>query len=358
MDRFFFNFEYWWFPMWNRYYFWKMYAFKNMGAEFNNAWKTKIRPYWKRYVSHPQKSVHKYLYELNGSTDPRYIPHCIFFGNILPYFDEPMYVRQMVDKNLHTLLFPSIKRPETVFKHIKNSFLNDDFTPITKEEAYERLHQEGDYIIKPTRDTGMGADVRFFHAPLTDEQIDELLSLYERKTDYIIQRAVRQHKDLARFNESSLNTIRLVTLVFHDKTYILSTILRVGGKGSHVDNVSKGGYQCTLRPDGDGRLEPLAWTHRDGQGKLVETNDEGLRFGDCIVPNFDKIRNTVIDLATRMPHLKLIGWDIALDEEGEPVLIEFNCQIGQNQATCGPTFADLTEDVLTEVFLSSRGKKN
>ena len=35
----------------------------------------------------------------------------------------------------------------------------------------------------------------------------------------------------------------------------------------------------------------------------------------------------------------------------EPVFIEYNVCPGSNQITCGPTFGDLTERVLEEVFV-------
>ena len=50
------------------------------------------------------------------------------------------------------------------------------------------------------------------------------------------------------------------------------------------------------------------------------------------------------------PLVRIVGWDIAVDEEGDPVFIEFNCNPGQNQMTYGPTFGDYTDEVLEEVF--------
>lgn len=347
-DDFFYGFDSWWYPLFNDKALRRLVGYKDFGPEFNAAYKNEIRPYWAQFGVRTKKYWFKYLYQLSGSTDPRYIPHSLFMKRIVPYFDNPIYIRQLADKNLHTLMFPTVKRPETVFKRIKNSYLEDDFLPITKEEAYARLKREGSYIIKPTRDSSQGTDVRFFTAFSSDDEIDALLRNYDGKTDYIIQRAVVQHPGLARFNASSLNTLRIVTLVFRDKPYILSSILRIGGSGSRVDNVSKGGYQCTVKPDGS--LEPLAYTCRSGKDEMVEENENGLRWADCAVPSFDRVRETALDLAARMPHLKLIGWDLAVDDEGDVVLIEFNSQIGQNQATCGPTFGDLTDDVLTEVF--------
>lgn len=349
-DKVYHDFEYWWFPIFSNRDLHRAARKMDIGPEFEAAFKESIRPYWAQFGVKVKKYWFKHLYNLTGSLDPRYIPHALFFGKIVPHFDNPMYIRQLADKNLHGILFPTLKRPETIFRRIDRSYTNDDFTPITKEEAFARLKQEGAYVIKPTRDSGQGTDVRFFHALENDAAIEELLKPYTG-IDYIIQRAVVQHSMLSDFNASSLNTLRIVTLVFQDKPYILSSILRIGGSGSKVDNVSKGGYQCTIQPDG--HLEKLAYTNRSGKSQMVETNDKGMRWEDYSIPNFDKIRATAMDLALKLPHLKLIGWDFALDENGEIVLIEFNCQIGQNQATCGPTFGDITDGVLEEVF----GKK-
>lgn len=351
-DSLYYNLELWLVARYNDRSIFNAIGMKSFGPEFNTAFREKIRPYWARFGVRVKKLWFKDLYHLTGSTDPRYIPQSLFHEKILPHFDEPAYVRQLADKNLHTLLFPAIRRPETIFKCIGRSYMEDDFLPIPREEAVSRLKQEGDFVIKPSRDSGQGSDIQFFRGPLSDSELESLLSAYDGKTDYIVQRAVRQHPDLARFNPSSLNTLRIVTLVFEDRPYILSSILRIGGPGSHVDNVSKGGYQCTIRPDG--HLEPLAYAYRNGQGAMVADNGAGIRWGDCSIPGFDEVRRTAMDLALRLPHLKLIGWDLALDEQGRIVLIEFNCQIDQNQATCGPTFGDLTEDVLSDVF----GKKS
>ena len=52
-------------------------------------------------------------------------------------------------------------------------------------------------------------------------------------------------------------------------------------------------------------------------------------------------------------HFRLVSWDIAIDECGDPVLIEANMRkggINLNQFSNGPLFGDLTERVMNEVF--------
>ena len=53
---------------------------------------------------------------------------------------------------------------------------------------------------------------------------------------------------------------------------------------------------------------------------------------------------------TVLPYFDLIGWDFAVDEDGEPVFIEFNVMPEQNQISCGPSFGKLTDEVLAAVF--------
>lgn len=315
--------------------------------EFYDFYRKEICPYWKRFGVKPKLSRVKQTYSLSGRLDVRYIPDDIHNLYIVPHFDRNMYVRPMADKNLHGLLLPGVKRPETVFKHLDGYDTDDDFTPISRTEALDRCGTPGKYILKPTVDTGMGQDIAFFRGEDGPEAIGRLLSSFDA-VEYIVQKVVRQHPSLARFNESSMNTTRIVTLFFRGEPHILSSILRVGAPGNEVDNVSQGGYQCTIRPDGT--LERYAYTFQHKKHEFVEETADGVRFEGAVIPSWDALRDTALRLCAHMPHLKYIGWDLGVDEAGDVVLVELNSQIGQNQATCGPTFGDMTDEVLSEVF--------
>lgn len=314
---------------------------------FWDNFRNNVRPYWAQFGIRVSPLWFKHYYKLNGALDPRYIPDDIHLRRIIPYFDKDMYIRPLVDKNLHSLMFPQVKRPETVFKHIDGRFTEDNFISITREEAMTRCLAPGRYIVKPTVDTGQGRNIRFFSGEDGQEAAEEVLASFEG-IDYIVQKLVRQHPALARYNPTCLNTVRIVTMYLNGKAHILSTILRIGADGNEVDNFSQGGYQCTIRPDGS--VEKLAYAHRPGNDMFVEQTSSGMRFEDLTIPCWDKVRDTALHLSEYMPHLKFIGWDLAINEDGEIVLIEFNCQMAQNQGTCGPTFGDLTDEVLTAVF--------
>ena len=54
---------------------------------------------------------------------------------------------------------------------------------------------------------------------------------------------------------------------------------------------------------------------------------------------------------------KMISWDFAVDESGEPVLIEMNINYGEldfHQLCNGPIFGDQTKEIVKEVIEHSK----
>ena len=62
-----------------------------------------------------------------------------------------------------------------------------------------------------------------------------------------------------------------------------------------------------------------------------------------------KMSRVAID--AMLPYFDIIGWDFAVDENGEPVCIEYNVMPEPNQISCGPTFGELSEEVFKDVFI-------
>ena len=321
-------------------------------SDFYRKFREKVVPYWRQYGIHVKPCWYKMTYYLTGEVDPRYIPDDIHHKYIVPYFDDVVDIRVLEDKNLHSLLLPNVKRPETVFKRLRDGFWNDDFTPITREEAYARCANPGRYIIKPSRDTGEGLDISFFSSEDGVEACEKLLRSYEG-IEFIVQRAIVQHPALSYLNPTSVNTFRVVTMVKDGEVSILSAILRIGGERSLLDNISRGGYQAVIRPDGT--LDKMAFTHRNNIQTHVDRTDAGVVFEGYQLPSWDLLCDTVKQLALQLPHLKLLGWDLAVDELGDVILIEYNSDFGQNQENCGPTFGERTEEILDLVFHKKRG---
>jgi hypothetical protein len=51
-----------------------------------------------------------------------------------------------------------------------------------------------------------------------------------------------------------------------------------------------------------------------------------------------------------MPWFDLIGWDIAINKEGNPVVIEFNITPDLSQSANGPAFGEYTETIIKDAM--------
>ena len=311
----------------------------------NREYRTKVLPYWKPFGIKPKKHWYRIYCDRAEHISPEYIPDDIWFHKIIPHFNTLLFAQALQDKNQHGILVPGVKRPVTVVKNIAGVFYDDDYHLLTQQEAVERCKKAGRFLVKPAVGSGKGHNIRFYNgSELTDEAVAELFKQYGNR-NFIVQEKMKQHKDMAAIYANSLNTIRIVTFLYKNEVHILSMILRVGSGGSEIDNVSQGGLACKVNLDG--RLDPLAVNRK---GQWLDKHPDGTVFADVRIPEFDKLIRTVKDAASKIAHFKLLGWDFAIDEEGDPVFIEYNVIPGQNQKTWGPSFGTMTREVLEDVF--------
>ena len=316
-------------------------GYKGSSKEF----KDKVLGYWRKYGMKPKRYWYSIYCNNQKEYDPRYIPDPVWYRSVIPYFNDITMRRAYTDKSIYNLLLPDVKKPETIVKNIAGYLYNGDKEQLISREEAERIcMQEEHLIIKPAVNSGRGKNITFFDREGGTKSIGEIFSDMNR--NFVVQRIVKQHKDLARINPGSLNTVRVVSFRFKGNVYILSTLLRMGGINARVDNISAGGIACPIKPDG--------WLMEKAVTRKSEWTDQhasGVKFKDIQVPGFQSIIETTKRLHAELPYFNIIGWDFAVDESGDPVMIEFNTIPEPNQISCGPTFGNLTEEVLDDVFI-------
>lgn len=309
--------------------------------------------YWKKYGVHPKKYWYDIYCAGSDHYDPRYIPDDMWFRTICPHFCRYQSTGCLMDKGMFDRIFPNVRQPETVVKNIRGHYFNSNNDRIDKEEAVRLCLQEDKVIIKPSGANGGGSGVQVLHGKeMTAEALGTVFEQYGIG-GFVLQRFIKQHKDLAAIHEQSINTVRIITFLFKGKVHVLSAQLRMGAGDSNVDNVSAGGVACSIKEDG--WLEERAVTRKSDWS---DRHPGGMLFKDIRVPSYDRIVETAIKLQESMPYLGIIGWDFAVAEDGEPILIEFNSPCNQNQiGGKQPTFGDLTDEVLDDVFNKKRHRK-
>lgn len=304
------------------------------------------RQYWEKYGKKPSK-IWLRLYAKDGEDfDPRYIPDDYWFGEILPYFCNMNFRRPYEDKNFHDKMFPYFNRPETIVKCMAGINYDSEGKEISRDELLDIILTQDEAIMKPSIDSGMGRLIQFYDKK-TDDKISLDNKLKELGDNFIVQKILKQHEKMNSLNPNSLNTIRVISLLFKGEAHILSIIARMGSGDAKIDNVSAGGLQITVNEDGTF----TKYASDKSRHKHEKHPDTGIVFEGFEIPAFDKIIECVKKGQLNQPHFKIIGWDFAVGEDSEPVFIEYNVMPGANQMTGGPTFGDLTEEVLQEVYI-------
>ena len=318
----------------------------NGGYSCDEEYEKIVVPYWEKYGLKPKKMWYQLYWERTHVADPRYIPDDLWFGTIVPYFSNPQFRRFGEDKCMHGVWFKDVNRPATIAMNVAGVYYGPNYELLTKEEAVKACLCNRNILVKPSIDSGEGRLITFFKKEeVTEEAIRTVFD--KMGANFIVQEEVRQHPVLAAMNESSLNTVRVVSLFFENEVHILSTVLRVGAKGSKVDNVGAGGYAIVIQRNGE--LEERGVNRK---AEWCSETVDGVAFKGVKVPAFDEILDIVKEQHKKLAHFKIVGWDFSVTEDGEPIFIEFNTCPGQNQYTEGPTFGDLTDRVLDEVFIN------
>ncbi len=242
--------------------------------------------------------------------------------------DPPRYRDFYNDKALYPELLGSNHVPKTLICRINGSFLLDNsLLPLTTDvvtacNGCERM------ILKPSIDSSSGQGIELFTLKDSvysnskgDILSDDYLLNYSK--NFVLQEAIEQHQDLAVFNKSSLNSIRIATYrsIKDETPHVLSAILRIGKTGSTVDNAHAGGRYIGIDIS-SGKLG--SYTCNQYGNKSSTWNDIDFSKSIYFIPEWEKVLAFAEEVTRKIYHHRLLALDITVTKDGVPKLIEFN----------------------------------
>ena len=314
----------------------------------NKEQKAQIQKFYAPYKKISTIS-HSFYTEKTGVFSPAYIPMDIYLNVIDEYFNNREESKVMDNKCYYYTVFAGIPQPEAVLFRIGGLWYSKDMKMICENDIYSLLEKEKSFFAKQATASCGGKGVVYISSDKGDirSQFDEFLSY--SKGDIVVQKPIKQHKDISAINESSVNTMRIISLLSKDGVKIYSSILRVGIGDAKVDNASQGGVTCGITDEG--KLKARAYKLNGEQFDVHPTN--GFVFDGYQLPGFEKAKELIKKAHPMVPHFKLVSWDIAITENGEPILVEANLAKGSSefhQLNNGPLFGEDTKKILDEVF--------
>ena len=188
-------------------------------------------------------------------------------------------------------------------------------------------------VVKPYCDSmGRGIKPLALNGDVTPKaQFDELLAEYG---SFIMEEKIQAHPKILALNPDSVNTVRVITYFDGKKVIIHDTFMKVGKKGSFVDNGGAGGIFVSVNRR-TGRFKSDGC---DENGVIYSHHpDTGIRFKGYKLPDWRQAKKLAKKLAPQVPGLSYIGWDFTYTADKKWIIVEGNSktQFFGQQCTTG-----------------------
>ena len=179
------------------------------------------------------------------------------------------------------------------------------------------LQDKGDLICKPI-DGSSGKGIQ----KVTPQEYDNPAALLDRLRGEgigIVEEKVIQHEVLSALCPTSVNTIRVATLLGDKKEGIVYAYIRIGN-GKVMDNVDCGGMAAPVEIE-TGIISGVGATKA---GETYELHPmTGTRIPGTQIPYWTQIREMCEAAMHKVPQVRFVAWDVAVTPDG-PVFIEGN----------------------------------
>lgn len=271
--------------------------------------------------------------------------------------ERKQYVSTKTENKFYETVSPSAYKKRYT---IKPDFLADfkDFTKrdfiVPKEDNYneflEFLDKHEVFMSKPYDGLG-GADVKKEYSKDIENKEEYFNNAIKNRT--FLEELVKQHPDMNKLCEKSVNTMRIMTFNDHGKSRIIWMGLRVGNGINSIDNFHAKGMAVNI----DINTGKLVGNAIDKNLNEYEEHPfTHVKFDGFQIPCFEEAKKMVLEASLRSDKILVVGWDVAISDRG-PVIIEGNRRPGFDivQVLSGGRM-DIINDVLSSV--NSEKSKN
>lgn len=263
-----------------------------------------------------------------------YIDYCNFHFEELSDELKATYVTRLVnDEYCRVLNDPksyAIVNDKPTFLKKYTDFIKRDFLDL-RDANYDAflnfVKNNPVFIVKPV-DQLCGSGI---------EKIDtkdlDLKALYEQliaNKQLLLEEIICQDKTMASLNASSINTIRVVTVIKNNQVYTPFIALRIGRKGQVVDNFNHGGLNALV--DENGLVYTTGVTKDEHEYDIHP--DSGVKIKGFQIPNFQAVLEFAKQLAMVTPSLGMCGWDLCISDSKGVTVIEGNHLPGYDLYQC------------------------
>ncbi|ADV48459.1 hypothetical protein Celal_1142 [Cellulophaga algicola DSM 14237] len=257
-----------------------------------------------------------------------------FYGKVVIQKIQGDYGKVSFLKPLTNRLFQHEISPDLGY-YINGVWFDSNYKTIQKENIGKLLFSQTDKIIYKLDQSFQGKGIHVFHKK------DFNPTLIAKLGNGVIQRFIQQHEFFNAFTPDSVATIRLTTVIDNDaKISLRAAYLRLGrNKNKYVTTNEHIRIPIDMK---NGTLDALGYLPNWHQ--ILHHPDTQEQFEAKQIPNFKACKDLVLNLHQNMPMVRAIGWDLCVDAQNTPIVMEWNGysnDIKFSEASQGPCFKDL-----------------
>ncbi len=285
-------------------------------SDFESVPSVSIR--WRLIYDRYRYQIEPYEYFLFGFSDLNAKGKREYIGS----YERKELIKKLSNRSEERKQVSTITRNKYLTYLLLQEYYHREIILLNKEEDYDLfadlLHRKGKAILKP-QGASLGDDIRLINL----SEILDLRTYFDdilKVRSWLVEEVVVQTKEMADFHPSSINTVRLMTLLFREEVVFLFGCLRMGTGNNIVDNTSHGGLGAAI--DVNTGTVISAGMDKKGHTFLFHP-DTGKQIIGFTIPRYEELRDLTVKLAHLMSDVTYIAWDFALIEEGW-CLIEAN----------------------------------
>ncbi len=274
-------------------------------------------PYSFAYKNDPD--TQRYFSLVSGHFDPSYISPGLHYLFLRKYWNIPK-AAFLTDKNNTDLLFPDVKTPGTIFRRIEGNYYDASRSPLSESEAQEMcldiVSRGRPLVLRPAQ--GGEKKGTAFLRPDKGRMENEKIFKSTGYKDYICQTVTESHESWRYASCKGMNTAQINTICLDGKAEIITSYLKISV--NKINNADPGTWAVPI--NGSGILGEFAID--EASGKKHFSFPDGSDFSGRKLFNYEKVKETVLMMAGRVPELKAAAWDMTVDAEGNVNFIELN----------------------------------
>lgn len=289
--------------------------------------KEEIDEYFTKYYGKKISYKWHQLYKsYTGMFDVRYFPEILYSTKLEPKLNPFDIAYPLGDKSFVEVICKSVRdkeivAPKAIILNSRGVYFDSDRKILSLDGVIDRLKDIGEIIIKPTIETMGGKGVRVCNInnnidSILGADISEILKNYGE--NFIIQNRIINHDTYSNLYDKSINTVRVITYNSGNKIKVAPLSMRIGMNDRIVDN---GGIYIGLSESGT--LNSVGFNKKD-RTKYYEHPNTHIKFEGYRVEGIEKIISASKSLHAMLPQLKIISWDMSIDEKGRVIVIEIN----------------------------------